>query len=187
VFGYALMSIRCLVILVLAFSAFAKVRDRSAMAEFGRALEVGLGLPQSRLLAAGWVAGEAATALLLVLPPTAAIAAVLATVQFGCLTVGVTFLVARRRGFRCTCFGGGGSELGWPAVLRNAALTLAALLLAAGLRRPAATAPAPVALAAILSVLVATVLVWQARPLRALVAQSVHQRPAIRPVEAGRR
>jgi hypothetical protein len=177
VFGYAMVFIRCLLVLVLAVSAAGKVADRVARQEFARTLQQGLHLPQARLLAGLWVTGEAVTALLLALPPTAGAAAVLATCEFGCLTVGVALLVAQRRGFRCSCFGGSGSELDRWAVLRNGTLTLAALVLAAGLRQPAATAPAPVALAAILTVLVGSVLVWQARSLRTLVEGAAIRRP----------
>lgn len=191
-FGYAVMFLRCLLVLVLAVSAAGKVWNRGARQEFEYTLEHGLRLPRARLLAAAWVAGEGLTALLLALPPSAGMAAVLATAQFGCLSVGAALLVAQRQGYRCSCFGGGGAELDRRTVLRNAALTLAALLLAAGLRQPAAAAPMPVTLAAILSVLVGSVLAWQARPLRALVAGFL-TRPAVRPllgsgpVRAGRR
>jgi hypothetical protein len=177
VFGYALMFVRCLLILVLAVAAAGKAWNRSAREEFEYALEQGLRLPKARPLATAWVAGEGVTALLLALPPSVPAAAVLATLQFGCLTVGVALLAAQRRGYRCNCLGGGGAELGRRTVLRNGLLTLAALLLAAGVRQPGATAPPPVALAAVLSVLVGSVLVWQARPLRALVARFI-DRPA---------
>jgi hypothetical protein len=171
VFGYVLVSLRCLVIVVLAVSAAGKVAHRGALQEFERTLRQGLRLPRARLLAGAWVAAEAGTALLLVLPPTVGFAAVLAGCQFGCLTLGVALLVPQRQGFRCSCFGGSGSELSWWTVLRNGTLTLVGLLLAVGLRQPAAAAPAPVALAAILSVLLGSVLAWQGRPLRALVGQ----------------
>ncbi len=191
-FGYALMFIRCSLIVVLAVAAGGKAWDRSAREEFEYTLEHGLRLPRARPLATAWVAGEGVTALLLALPPSVAAAAVLATLQFGCLTVGVALLAAQRQGFRCSCFGGGGAELGRRTVLRNGLLTLAALLLAAGVRQPGAAAPPPVALAAVLSVLVGSVLVWQARPLRALVARFI-DRPATGPMpgparlRAGRR
>jgi hypothetical protein len=188
VFGYALMSVRCLLVLVLAVSAAGKIWNRSARLEFEHTLRRGLRLPHARLLASSWVAGEGVTALLLALPPSVRIAAVLAGLQFGCLTVGVALLVAQRRGFRCSCFGGRGAELGRRTVLRNGMLTLAAVLLATGLRQPAAAAPTPVALAAVLSVLVGSGLAWQARSLRALVA-GLRTRPMAGSVlvRAGRR
>jgi len=193
VFGYAVMFLRCLLVVVLAVSAAGKAADRVAREEFEHTLRAGLRLPRARLLAGAWVAGEGLTALLLVLPQTVGMAAVLATVQFGCLTVGVALLAAQRRGFRCSCFGGGGSELGRRTVLRNGLLAAAALLLALGLRQPDAAAPAPVALAGVLSVLLGSVLVWQAGPLRALAGRSLTRHPAVRssvgsgPVAAGRR
>ncbi|HEV2888206.1 MAG TPA: MauE/DoxX family redox-associated membrane protein [Jatrophihabitans sp.] len=179
------MADRCLLALVLAASAIGKWWDRSGIDEFGRILRLGLRLPQARRVAGAWVAAEGVAAVLLAVPLTVGFAAVLATLEFGCLTAGAALLVAQRRGFSCTCFGSGRSQLSWWTVLRNSLLTVAALLLAAGLRQPAAAAPAPVALAAVLSVLVGAVLVWQARPLGALVGQSLARHPATRPGPAG--
>jgi Methylamine utilisation protein MauE len=169
VFSYAVMSIRCLLVVVLAASAIGKVWHRPGLEEFGRTLQVGLRLPRARLVAGAWVAGEGFTAILLALPLTVGYAAVLAVGEFGCLTAGAALLVSQHRGYRCHCFGTGQSELSWWTVLRNGALTMAALLLAAGLRSPASAGSAPVLLAAALTVLVGGLLVWQARPLRALL------------------
>lgn len=173
--GYAVMSVRCLLVLVLAVAAIGKVRDRAELEEFGRTLEAGLRLPGSRLVARGWIALEGLTALLLALPSTVRFAAALAVLVFGCLTVGAAVLVAQRRQFTCNCFGAGHSPLSWRTVLRNGALTGAALLLVVGLRSPAAATPAPVVLAAVLTVLVGASLMGQARPLRALVGQFAGQ------------
>lgn len=170
-FSYALMSLRCVLVLVLAWAAIGKLWHRSELEAFARTLRVGLRLPMSRLVAGAWVVLEGLTAVGLALPPTADGAAVLAVLEFGCLTAGAWLLVAQRREFACNCFGAGHSPLSWRAVLRNGALTGVALLLAAGLRSPAADAPAPVVLAGVLTVLVGAVLVGQARPLRALFGQ----------------
>lgn len=181
-FSYALMSIRCLLVLVLAVAAIGKVRHRSELDDFARTLRLGLRLPKARLVAGAWVAAEGLTALGLALPLTVDYAATLAVLVFGCLTVGAAVLVAQRREFACNCFGAGRSPLSWRAVLRNGALTGAAMLLVAGLRSPAAGASAPVVLAAVLTVLVGASLVGQARPLRALVGQLSAQRLGARPV-----
>ncbi|MEO7261722.1 MAG: MauE/DoxX family redox-associated membrane protein, partial [Jatrophihabitantaceae bacterium] len=170
--GYAVMFVRCLLVLVLAASAIGKWWHRSELEEFGRTLRLGLRLPQARLVAGAWVAVEGLTALLLVLPLTVGHAAVLAVLEFGCLTAGAAVLVAQHRGFACNCFGTGHRLLSWRTVLRNGALTAAAMLLVAGLRLPAAAAPAPVTLAAALTVGVGAVLAVQARPLRALLRHS---------------
>jgi hypothetical protein len=173
VIGYAVMSVRCALILVLAGSATGKVRRRAALAEFAHTLRVGLRLPRAELVAGSWVAVEGGTALALALPSTVAYAAVLAVGVFGCLTAGVAVLVSHHAGFACSCFGTRQVQLGWWTVLRNGGLTGAALLLVAGLRlRGAAAAQAPVVLAAVLTVLLGAVLLWQARPLRVLLEQS---------------
>ena len=172
-FSYAVVCVRCVLILVLAVSALGKARHRAALAEFSHTLQVGLRLPQPRLVAGAWVALEGLTALGLALPWTVRYAAVLAAAELGCLTVGVALLVAQHRGFACNCFGARQSQLSWWTVLRNGALTAAALLLVAGLRlRGAAAAPAPVVLAAVLTVLLGAGLIWQAGALRALLRQS---------------
>jgi Methylamine utilisation protein MauE len=179
VFSYVLVSVRCVLVLVLATSAIGKVGHPSELAEFGRTLRIGLRLPQARLVAGAWVAVEGVTAVGLALPLTVGYAAVLSAGVFGCLTVGAGLLVAQHRGFACNCFGTKQSQLSWGTVLRNGALTGAALLLVAGLRlRGAAAAPAPVLLAAVLSVLLGAVLIWQAEPLRALLRQSEVRHPA---------
>ena len=167
-FSYALMTIRCLLVLVLAVAAIGKVRNRSELDDFGRTLRLGLKLPQAGLVAGAWVAVEGLTALGLALPLTAEYAAMGAALVFGCLTVGAAALVAQRQEFTCNCFGAGHSPLSRRTVLRNGALTGAALLLVAGLRSPAAAASAPVVLAAVLTVLVGALLAGQARSLRAL-------------------
>lgn len=178
--GYAVMSVRCALVLVLAAAAIGKVRHRSELAEFARTLQVGLRLPQARLVAVAWVAVEGVTAIGLVLPATLEYAAVLAGGVFGCLTAGAALLVWKRRGFVCSCFGRR-SRLSWRTVLRNGGLTGAALLLVAALRlRGTAAAPAPVVLAAVLTVLLGAVLTWQAGPLRALLQQSGAWPPAVR-------
>lgn len=172
-FSYAVVCVRCVLILVLAVSALGKARHRAALAEFSATLQVGLRLPQPMLVAGAWVALEGLTALGLALPWTVRYAAVLAAAELGCLTVGVAMLVAQHRGFSCNCFGTRQSQLSWWTVLRNGTLTAAALLLVAGLRlRGAAAAPAPVVLAAVLTVLLGAGLVWQAGALRALLRQS---------------
>jgi hypothetical protein len=177
------MSVRCVLVLVLAVAALGKVWHRAELAEFGRVLHTGLRLPQARLVARAWIAVEGVTAIALVLPSTAGYAAVVAVGVFGCLTAGAAVLVAQHRGFTCNCFGTTRSQLTWWTVLRNGVLTGAALLLVAGLRLPgAAAAPAPVVLAAVLTVLLGAVLVWQARPLRALLEQSGAWPPAARGV-----
>ncbi|MEO6500689.1 MAG: MauE/DoxX family redox-associated membrane protein [Jatrophihabitantaceae bacterium] len=170
-FSYVLMSIRCLLVLVLAAAAIGKLRHRSELADFGRTLRLGLGLPKARLVAGAWVAGEGLTALGLALPLTVDYAATTAVLVFGCLTAGAAVLVAQRRQFTCNCFGAGHSPLSWRTVLRNGALTGAGALLVAGLRSSAADASAPVVLAAVLTVLVGAFLVGQARPLRILFGQ----------------
>ncbi len=167
--GFALMSVRCLLALVLAAAAFGKVRQRSGFEQFGTVLRLGLGVPHAGVVAACWVAGEGLTALLLALPATVRPAAALAAAEFALLAVGAGVLAARRRGFSCPCFGNGDAPVGWPTVLRNAALTAAALLLALGLRLGQAGAPAPVTLAAVLTVGLGGVLGWQAPALRSLL------------------
>jgi hypothetical protein len=182
VFGYAVMSVRCLLVLVLATAAIGKLRRRSELAEFARTLRVGLRLPHARLVAGVWVAVEGGTAIALALPSTVGYAAPLAAAEFGCLTAGAAVLVSQHRGFTCSCFGTRRSELSWWTVLRNGALTGAALLLVAGLRSSAGSAaPAAVLLAAVLTVLLGAVLAGQAGPLRALLEQSGAWHPATRP------
>ena len=171
-FSYAVTSVRCLLVLVLALSALGKLAHPSALTELGQTLRSGLRLPLARFVAVAWVGLEGITALALALPPTAGYAAVLAVAEFGCLTTGAALLVAQHRGFTCNCFGTGRSPLTWWAVARNGALTAAALLLALSLRLRPAAVPAPVLLAAVLTVLLGAVLVWQARPLRALIEQA---------------
>jgi hypothetical protein len=173
-FGYFLVSVRCLLALVLAASSLGKVRHPLGIEQFARVLSLGLGVPHARLVAGGWVAAEGLTALLLVPPSTVRAAAALATAEFALLTAGAAVLVAQRRGFSCPCFGGGQAPLSWWSVLRNAALTAAALLLAFGLRLSRAGTPAPVVLAAVLTVAVGAVLCWQAPALRSLTG---HARP----------
>jgi hypothetical protein len=168
-FGFLLMSVRCLLALVLAAAAFGKVWHRAGIEQFALVLRLGLGIPHAVPVAAGWVAAEAITALLLALPATVRPAAVLATVEFALLTAGAALLVARRREFRCPCFGTADAPLSRRTVLRNAALAAAALLLALGSRLPQASAPAPVTLAALLTVGVGVVLGWQAPALRSLI------------------
>jgi len=163
VFSYVLMSVRCVLVLVLAVSTIGKLWHRSELAEFGRTLRVGLRLPRARLVAGAWVGVEGVTAIALALPRTAAPAAVLAAGVFGCLTAGAALLVTQHRGFACTCFGSR-SRLSWWTVLRNGALTAAALLLAAAL-----------------TVLLGAVLIWQAGPLGVLLRQSGVRHPAGRP------
>ncbi|MBV9821087.1 MAG: hypothetical protein JO144_02490 [Actinobacteria bacterium] len=162
------MTLRCLLIAVLAAAALGKLRHRAALEQFARVLALGLGLPRAKLVAGGWVAVEAVTALLLVLPPTARPAAVLATAELALLTAGAAVLVVRRTGLSCPCFGTGDAPLSRLTVLRNAALTGAALLLAIGLR-VRTSPPVPVTLAAVLTVLVGAALRWQAPALRALL------------------
>jgi len=179
VFSYVVMSVRCLLVLVLATAALGKLRRRSELAEFARTLRVGLRLPRARLVAGAWVALEGGTALALVPPSTAGYAAILAAGEFGCLTVGAAVLVSQHRGFTCSCFGTSRSPLSWWTVLRNGALTAAGVLLAAGLwANSGAEATAAVLLAAVLTVLLGAVLVGQAAPLRALLEQSGAWRPA---------
>lgn len=181
-FSYALMSIRCLLVLVLAVAAIGKVRNRSGLDDFGRTLRLGLRLPKARLVAGAWIAVEGLTAIGLALPPTVEYAAIAAALVFGCLTAGAAVLVAQRRQFTCNCFGAGHSPLSWRTVLRNGALTGAAMLLVAGLRSPAAAASPPVVLAAVLTVVVGALLVGQARPLRALFGQFTDRPLDNRPV-----
>lgn len=183
-FSYTVMSVRCLLVLVLAAAAIGKLWRRSELEEFSRVLGVGLRLPRARLVAGAWVAVEGLTALGLALPLTVRHAAVLAVLEFGCLTAGAAMLVIQRRGFACNCFGTGHAPLDWRTVLRNGALTGAAVLLAAGLRLPAAAPSAPVTLAAVLTVLVGATLVGQARPLRALLGHSSTRRLTGRPVKS---
>lgn len=171
-FSYAVTSVRCLLVLVLALSALGKVRHRSALAQFGDTLRTGLRFPMARAVARAWVALEGATAVGLALPPTLGYAALVAVAEFGCLTAGAAVLVAQHRGFACNCFGSGRSQLTWWTVARNGALTAAALLLALALRLRAPAVTAPVLLAAVLTVALSAVLVWQARPLRALIGQA---------------
>ncbi len=176
-FSYALMLIRCLLGLVLIVAAIGKLWRRAELEEFSRTLRIGLRLPAARVAATLWAALEGLTAVLLALPLTVRLAAVLAAVEFGLLTAGAALLAAQRRDFTCNCFGTGHATITWRTVLRNAALTAAAVLLAAGLHWPAATT-APVVLAAVLTVLVGAVLAGQAGPLRALLRQSATRRPA---------
>lgn len=183
-FSYAVMSLRCLLVLVLAAAAVGKLWRSAELEEFAHVLRVGLRLPKPKLVASAWVAVEGLTALGLASPLTVRHAAVLAVLVFGCLTAGAALLVTQRRGFSCNCFGTGHARLSWRTVLRNGALTIAAVLLAAGLRLPAAEASAPVALAAVLTVLVGASLVSQARPLRALLRQFSSRRPTGRPGES---
>lgn len=165
-FGYALMTVRCLVIAVLAAAALGKLRRRAAREQFARVLELGLAMPRARLVAGGWVAIEAVTALLLALPMTTRPAALLAAGELALLTAGATVLVARRTGLSCPCFGAGDAPLNRRTVLRNATLTGAALLLAIS---SGPSVPAAGTLAAVLTVLVGAALRWQAPALRALL------------------
>lgn len=174
---FFLVSLRCLLALVLIFAAAGKLWRRSGIEQLGLVLRAGLGVPHAVLVAGGWVAAEAVTALLLVLPPTVRPGAELATAQFAVLTAGAAVLAVRRPGLRCPCFGNGNAPIGWPTALRNAALTAAALLLALGLRLSHAGAPAPVALAAVLGVGVGVLLGRQLAALRWLVGRARHSHP----------
>ncbi|HST49922.1 MauE/DoxX family redox-associated membrane protein [Jatrophihabitans sp.] len=174
------MAVRCLLALVLAAAAVGKVWHPAGIEQFGLVLRLGLGVPHASAVAGGWVVAEGLTALLLVPTATVRPAAALATAEFALLTAGAAVLVARRRGFSCPCFGNGNAPIGWPTVLRNAALTAAALLLVLGLRLPQAAAPAPVTLAAVLTVGLGAVLGWQAPALRSLLEQAGHRETASR-------
>lgn len=182
-FSFAVMFVRCALVLVLGCSSIGKLARRAELAEFARTVRVGLRLPQARLVASAWVAVEGLTAIGLALPATVGFASVVAVAVLGILTVGAALLVAQHRGFACNCFGIRRSQLSGGTVLRNGALTGAAMLLVVGLRlRGTAAAPAPVLLAAVLSVLLAAVLIWQAGPLRALLRQAEFRRPVGRAV-----
>ncbi len=83
------------------------------------------------------VGGEAASAVLLLLPWTAVAGAGLATALFAVLTAGVVMILRRRLKVTCACFGASSATIAPIHVVRNAFLLLCALVaVAVGPRLP---------------------------------------------------
>ena len=104
---------------------------RAAVAEY-EVLPGGLERPFAALLP--WV--ETALGVLLLLGLGTAVAAALATPVFVSFALAIGVNLVRGRHFDCHCFGAVQSErIGWPALLRSAALVLVALVVAVGASR----------------------------------------------------
>ncbi|MCA2213524.1 MauE/DoxX family redox-associated membrane protein [Jidongwangia harbinensis] len=128
------LTLRLALAFVLAAAVAGKLRSAESRDEYTRMFrDVGLPSALRRPAAAGLVAAELATLVLLVLPWTASVGAAAAVLLFATLTAGVHQIVRSERKVTCNCFGGGGdAELSTVHVFRNlflVGLSVAALLL----------------------------------------------------------
>ncbi|MGA5562915.1 MauE/DoxX family redox-associated membrane protein [Streptomyces platensis] len=135
-----LLSAACNVLLLLVFGAAAvgKVRTSASLAAFADAVVVLGRVPVRRAgaVAKGIVALEAATALLLLIPPLRSTGLLLATVLLATFTTVVARALRSRAPVSCRCFGGSAGPVGPPQLTRNAVLLLGVLGAAPGALDP---------------------------------------------------
>lgn len=142
---------------VFAVSAVAKLRDPAAF----RAAVRAFGVPAAAVgpVARAVPVGEAVVAVLLVPPPTRAVALVAAALLLVAFSVGIVRVLRRGVPTRCACFGRSGAPVAPRHVVRNAALVaVAGLGLAAGGVAPDPLATVVAVLAAVPVVAVVVVL-----------------------------
>ncbi|MEV4415378.1 MauE/DoxX family redox-associated membrane protein [Catellatospora sp. NPDC049609] len=157
---YVLLACRCALGLVFAVSAGSKLSSRAAFAEFSAMLKA------SGLVPARWRKAVAVAVIALEIAVVVQLAGVqvpaglaLAVLLLAVFTAGIGLAVRRGTAVACRCFGGSGTTLGYPHLVRNLLLlTLAAVGLAAasgtGAPHPGGVAVAVVAGAAAAAVLV---------------------------------
>lgn len=135
-----LLSAACNVWLLLVFGAAAvgKVRTSASFAAFADAVVVLGRVPVRRAgaVAKAIVALEAATALLLLIPPLRSTGLLLATVLLAAFTTVVARALRLRAPVSCRCFGGSAGPVGPPQLTRNALLLLGVLGAAPGALDP---------------------------------------------------
>jgi hypothetical protein len=132
------VAVRVLVALTFAVAAGGKVRRFGA---FAASLAPLSARPRNwRPVAALVVAAEAATVVLVAVPPVAAAGLALAAALLACFCVGIAVALRRGRRVTCRCFGAAGGPLGRTHLVRNGLL-----LAAAASALPRATVPAPLA------------------------------------------
>ena len=122
---------RVFVAIVLALSAWSKIRNRTVLAELTESFsEVALvRLGGGRLAAFALVAAEAVAALALAMPwIPAAVAFGFVVVLFGALTGGVAVVLGRRLNVACQCFGRSRTPLRPRHLVRNFGLLATAVL-----------------------------------------------------------
>ncbi|MBD0746628.1 MauE/DoxX family redox-associated membrane protein [Streptomyces sp. CBMA152] len=144
---YATVTAQCLVGIVFAVSAVAKVRKRSAFAAFEQSVSLvtsnlGQRSPRAlRTLALLTVAAEFCVPVLLPAPVTAPAGCLLAAALLMVFCAAIAGALRRDVEARCSCFGAAGAELGWRHVVRNGLLVVIAVIGATG---PARDATRPV-------------------------------------------
>ncbi len=123
------LTLRVLLALVLAWSSVSKLTPagRRGLADMLRQLGI---TRQAGLVGGLLVAGEAGSALLLLLPWTAVVGAVLASGLLAVLTAGVVVILRRRMTVTCACFGASASAIAPVHAVRNALLLTGALVAA---------------------------------------------------------
>ncbi|WFB05766.1 hypothetical protein LRS74_01080 [Streptomyces sp. LX-29] len=135
-----LLSAACTVVLVLVFGAavVGKVRTAASLSAFTDAVVVLGRVPTRRAGAAakGVIALEAATGLLLLVPPLRGAGLLLATVLLAAFTAVVARALRSRVPVSCRCFGGSAGPLGPPQLIRNAVLLLVVVGAAPGVLDP---------------------------------------------------
>jgi Methylamine utilisation protein MauE len=125
---YAAFGCECLLIVVFAVSAAAKLTGKGAFTEFrlatARLVPAFSGL--ARPLAVAVVGVEIATAALLAVPATTRAGLVLALVLLGAFTVAIAAALRRGETASCNCFGRSTTPMGARHLVRNALLLTAA-------------------------------------------------------------
>lgn len=132
----ASLTLRVLLLAVLAWSAATKLRPAGFRAVAGMMRELGIG-GHPALAGAALIGAELATAVLLAVPATASLATVAAVVVFAGLTGGVAVVLSRRMTVRCACFGAQATPLRPIHLVRNGfLLTCAVAAVATGSAGP---------------------------------------------------
>jgi hypothetical protein len=133
---YVAFGCECLLIVVFAFSAVAKLAGKGAFAAFrlatARLVPAVSGL--ARPLSVAVVGVEVAVAVLLAVPATARTGLVLALVLLSAFTVAITAALRRGETASCNCFGRATTPMGVRHLVRNGLLlTVAGIGLVAGI------------------------------------------------------
>ena len=118
---YAIAVSRYALALVFCVAASGKVRARGDFEESVRAM-TGVSGGRAPLVAGSVIGCEAIAAVLLAVPRTGPLGALLATVLLLSFTFLILRLIARREEVACSCFGASGSPAGWLQVGRNVIL-----------------------------------------------------------------
>lgn len=151
------LTLRVLLAVVLGWSSLSKL-TASGRRGLGDMLgQLGFGR-RTGLAGGALVVGEAGTAVLVLLPWTAAAGAVLAIALFAVLTAGVVVVLRKRMKVRCACFGSNGATLAPVHVVRNAILLLCAVAATATAWAGPVDSVAAVAVAAVAGGLLAVLL-----------------------------